>query len=321
MAGDPTRSRPPAPIRTPHSSWSSAPVAWRNSARCIGRLYWKSLRSATCATLGTGGPRRECITHLHESTRGGRIRSTVSDLRAGRPAHPGPQIHNDQLIRYAGYRMPTARCAATGATSTSPTERSRPGGHRPSPAAIRRAAAADLRRGPVQIFRCRTTPSSRWTWSTRNSSGSPTCAAVARTARDQQHAAAHRWHHLPRGALQRLVPQHRDRHATSPTPTGTPAPVIAARMRLDTSSPPPVNHAISSARTALVHLRVHATTTPIQRFLHGTTTLSPLAISPSLTLYHPTTTPPHTTPLLAAPELTAGLRFPAWPSPPPRHDR
>ncbi|MEU5260400.1 nitric oxide synthase oxygenase [Amycolatopsis sp. NPDC021455] len=83
-----------------------ARVAWRNSARCIGRLYWRSLRirdrrrvTEPAAIAG------ECVAHLRQATRGGRIRPTVTVFAPGTPDAPGPRIHNEQLIRYAGYRL------------------------------------------------------------------------------------------------------------------------------------------------------------------------------------------------------------------------
>lgn len=82
-----------------------ARVAWRNSARCIGRLYWRSLhlrdrRHVTAA----GEVAEECVGHLREATRRGRIRSTITVFAPDTPAGPGPRIWNEQLVRYAGYR-------------------------------------------------------------------------------------------------------------------------------------------------------------------------------------------------------------------------
>ncbi|GAA0938347.1 nitric oxide synthase oxygenase [Pseudonocardia zijingensis] len=82
-----------------------ARLAWRNAARCIGRLYWRSLHvrdrreEATPAGIAT-----ECVQHLREATRSGRIRSTITVFAPDRPGAPGPRIHNDQLIRYAAHR-------------------------------------------------------------------------------------------------------------------------------------------------------------------------------------------------------------------------
>lgn len=81
-----------------------ARVAWRNSARCIGRLYWRSLhvrdrRHVTAPDQVAA----ECVAHLRESTRRGRVRSTVTVLAPDAPDAPGPRIWNEQLVRYAGH--------------------------------------------------------------------------------------------------------------------------------------------------------------------------------------------------------------------------
>ncbi|WP_084773416.1 nitric oxide synthase oxygenase [Nonomuraea candida] len=82
-----------------------ARVAWRNSSRCIGRLYWRSLRVRDRREVGTAeGVALECVAHLREATGDGKIRPTVTVLPPDTPALRGPRILNDQLIRYAGYR-------------------------------------------------------------------------------------------------------------------------------------------------------------------------------------------------------------------------
>ena len=82
-----------------------ARIAWRNSARCIGRLYWRSLhlRDRRHVTAPEEVA-RECVGHLREATRRGRIRSTITIFAPDGPAGPGPRVWNEQLIRYAGYR-------------------------------------------------------------------------------------------------------------------------------------------------------------------------------------------------------------------------
>jgi len=84
-----------------------ARVAWRNSNRCIGRLYWRSLqvrdrRHATSAEQVAA----EAVAHLRQATNGGRVRPTITVLAASTPERDGPMIWNEQLIRYAGYRLP-----------------------------------------------------------------------------------------------------------------------------------------------------------------------------------------------------------------------
>jgi nitric-oxide synthase len=82
-----------------------ARVAWRQSARCIGRLRWPSLvvRDLRTVTRATD-VNRELVNHLRFATNGGRIRPTISIFPADTPVGPRVRIWNDQLIRYAGWR-------------------------------------------------------------------------------------------------------------------------------------------------------------------------------------------------------------------------
>ena len=85
-----------------------ARVAWRNNARCIGRLYWKTLKVNDLRHLNNPEDVKSALTeHLHFSTNGGDIRSVISIFRQQMPdEQTGPIIENSQLIRYAGYRLP-----------------------------------------------------------------------------------------------------------------------------------------------------------------------------------------------------------------------
>jgi nitric-oxide synthase, bacterial len=84
-----------------------ARVAWRNSSRCIGRLYWKSLRVRDRREI-TAASRiaTESIAHLREATNGGRIRPLITVFAPDVPGRPGPRIISSQLVRYAGYQTP-----------------------------------------------------------------------------------------------------------------------------------------------------------------------------------------------------------------------
>jgi nitric-oxide synthase len=98
---------------TPAELAFGARVAWRNSSRCIGRLYWRSLqvrdrREVTAASDIAA----ESIEHLREATNGGRIRPVITVFAPDAPGRPGPRILNSQLVRYAGYE--TADGAAIG---------------------------------------------------------------------------------------------------------------------------------------------------------------------------------------------------------------
>jgi nitric-oxide synthase len=95
-----------------------AKMAWRNASRCIGRLYWRSLhvldrRSArTPQEIYTALVRHLEIasgTDVRPGSRAGRqgaIRPVLSVFAPARPGQPYARVWNDQLIRYAGYRLP-----------------------------------------------------------------------------------------------------------------------------------------------------------------------------------------------------------------------
>jgi nitric-oxide synthase len=83
-----------------------ARVAWRNSSRCIGRLYWRSLRVRDRRHVTSADQvAAESFAHLWEATNGGRVRPTLTVFAPTTPERPGPRIWNEQLIRYAGYRQ------------------------------------------------------------------------------------------------------------------------------------------------------------------------------------------------------------------------
>ncbi|MFI6510283.1 nitric oxide synthase oxygenase [Streptosporangium sp. NPDC050855] len=90
---------------TPSELVFGARVAWRNSGRCIGRLYWRSLRVRDRRYVTTAeGIAVECVNHLRDAAPARRIRPTITVFPQERPGVPGPRIWNEQLIRYAGYR-------------------------------------------------------------------------------------------------------------------------------------------------------------------------------------------------------------------------
>lgn len=74
------------------SGWCPAGVPWRE-------LLVRDLRGITSSTEVAV----QCGQHLRMSTNGGRVRPVVSVFAPDTPARPGPRIHNDQLVRYAGY--------------------------------------------------------------------------------------------------------------------------------------------------------------------------------------------------------------------------
>nr|WP_035797240.1 nitric oxide synthase oxygenase [Kitasatospora mediocidica] len=84
-----------------------ARVAWRNSARCIGRLYWRSLVVRDLRSLGSADDIAEqSFEHLRLATNGGRVRPLITIFAPDRPGRPATRILNQQLVRYAGYPAP-----------------------------------------------------------------------------------------------------------------------------------------------------------------------------------------------------------------------
>jgi nitric-oxide synthase len=82
----------------------AARAAWRNSSRCIGRLYWRSLRVRDRRQVSSAAQvAAECFDHLRAATNGGRIRPLITVFAPDRPGRPGPRILSSQLVRYAGY--------------------------------------------------------------------------------------------------------------------------------------------------------------------------------------------------------------------------
>jgi nitric-oxide synthase len=87
-----------------------ARAAWRNSARCIGRLYWRSLRVRDLRVVRRAEDvAAHCVEHLRIAWHGGKLRPLISLFAPETPDLRAPRIWNEQLIRYAGYRQPDSR--------------------------------------------------------------------------------------------------------------------------------------------------------------------------------------------------------------------
>ncbi|GLC90527.1 nitric oxide synthase oxygenase [Lysinibacillus piscis] len=77
-----------------------AKVAWRNSNKCIGRLFWKSLHVEDARHLRTEHDIfTALLNHIAYATNDGKIRPTITIF-----APEKVRIWNHQLIRYAGYK-------------------------------------------------------------------------------------------------------------------------------------------------------------------------------------------------------------------------
>lgn len=82
-------------------------VAWRNSARCIGRLSWRALRILDRRSLSDEDSIFEALVeHLRLATNGGRILPFASVFASFRDPGSSVRVWNHELISYAGYRAP-----------------------------------------------------------------------------------------------------------------------------------------------------------------------------------------------------------------------
>ena len=130
-AGDPDRriQRDPRAIDVTGTYWHTpaelayaARVAWRNAGRCIGRLYWRSLRVRDRRDVTSAGEiAAECVAHLREATNGGKIGPLISRVRPRCACTSGsPDLElATRTVRglFAGGRL---RSSVTSSTSASP---------------------------------------------------------------------------------------------------------------------------------------------------------------------------------------------------------
>ena len=84
-----------------------AKLAWRNSSRCIGRLFWHGLQVRDFRHVTDPDPMfRAVCEHIQLATNAGNLRAVMTVFPAREPGKPGLRLWNPQLIRYAGYRQP-----------------------------------------------------------------------------------------------------------------------------------------------------------------------------------------------------------------------
>lgn len=81
-----------------------AKLAWRNSNKCIGRLFWETLHVIDARTLETEEEIVQALyRHIEYATNGGRIRPAITIFKPAIQPEQQIRIMNHQLIRYAGY--------------------------------------------------------------------------------------------------------------------------------------------------------------------------------------------------------------------------
>lgn len=82
-----------------------AKMAWRNSNRCIGRLFWQHLNVADARNCETAREVHEaCCTHLERARNGGDIKPLLTVFKPMIDGEQQVRLWNYELLRYAGYR-------------------------------------------------------------------------------------------------------------------------------------------------------------------------------------------------------------------------
>ncbi|KDE60200.1 nitric oxide synthase oxygenase [Halostagnicola sp. A56] len=94
--------------RYEHTSFElehGAKMAWRNSNRCVGRLFWQQLNVADARDCGTARAVHEaCCRHLERARNGGNIRPLITVFKPMIDGEHQVRLWNYELLRYAGYR-------------------------------------------------------------------------------------------------------------------------------------------------------------------------------------------------------------------------
>ncbi|WP_028612467.1 nitric oxide synthase oxygenase [Paenibacillus harenae] len=81
-----------------------AKMAWRNSNRCIGRLFWQTLEVIDARQLELEDDICGALFHhMKAATNNGLIKPTITVFNPGIRQEQQVRIWNHQLIRYAGY--------------------------------------------------------------------------------------------------------------------------------------------------------------------------------------------------------------------------
>ena len=82
-------------------------MAWRNNARCIGRLFWPSLKVRDLRHVSEPVEVHQALLeHMDAATNGGKIQPLITVFAPSTHGGPAVRIWNHQLIGYAGYESP-----------------------------------------------------------------------------------------------------------------------------------------------------------------------------------------------------------------------
>ncbi|MDW4500568.1 nitric oxide synthase oxygenase [Sulfitobacter sp. D35] len=95
---------------TPEELAFGARLAWRNHARCIGRLFWESLEVFDARHVTEVDAMADRLAgHLVHAANGGRIRSTITIFAPVRGVYLPAYVESAQLVQYACHSAPEGR--------------------------------------------------------------------------------------------------------------------------------------------------------------------------------------------------------------------
>lgn len=81
-----------------------AKMAWRNSNKCIGRLFWETLTVKDARHITSANDIFQTLEdHITKATNKGKIKPTITIFKPREKNNNVMRILNHQLIRYAGY--------------------------------------------------------------------------------------------------------------------------------------------------------------------------------------------------------------------------
>ncbi|XP_062399931.1 nitric oxide synthase, brain [Sardina pilchardus] len=81
--------------------------AWRNAARCVGRIQWSKLQVFDARDCSTAhGMFNSICNHIKYATNKGNLRSAITIFPQRTDGKHDYRVWNNQLIRYAGYKQP-----------------------------------------------------------------------------------------------------------------------------------------------------------------------------------------------------------------------
>ncbi len=97
-------------VHTPEELAYGARLAWRNTGRCIGRIFWESLDVIDCRHIvDPDAMQTQILRHLDDAFCDGRIRSVISIFAPAKNDILPAWIESPQVMQYACHQLPDGR--------------------------------------------------------------------------------------------------------------------------------------------------------------------------------------------------------------------